>query len=76
MQEEIRKLNTYKANGGGKSLNVRQIARHQLVVDMIIQYFHNVFCSYFFLQKYNFSGNNARKSKKILQIKIYLLLLQ
>ena len=55
--------------GGGKSLSVRRIARHQLVVDMIIQYSHNVFCSYFFLQKYNFSGKDARKSTEKIEKK-------
>ena len=64
MQEEIRKLNTYKVNGGGKALSVRQIARQQLVADMMTQYSHNDFCSYFFLQKYNFSVKSARKSSE------------
>ena len=63
-------------NGGGNSLSIRQIARHCIHCDMIIQYSHNVFCSYFFLQKYNFYMKSANKSMEILQIRIYLLLLQ
>ena len=60
--DTLKKVAFSDSLGGGKPLSVRQIARHQLVVDMIIQYFHNVFCSYFFLQKYNFFGKSARKS--------------
>ena len=33
--------------GGGNSLSVRQIARHNIHFDMIFQFLHNVFCSYF-----------------------------
>ena len=55
--------------GGGKSLSVRQIARQQLVADMIIQYSHNVFCSYFSCKSTTFSGNLQENQRKFCRLR-------
>ena len=45
--DTLKKVAFSDSLGGGNSLSVRQIARHNIHCDMIIQFLHNVFCSYF-----------------------------